>query len=723
MINNGQILTDQDIWLQEMMGTRPARQMIVIKKGATVQDIARAFMTAEMSMDNQGLTRYSKTVVVGPKDRSGANEMDLDKIDLTNVPPGFDRADNQAKGMFVIALALGVPARWLWPATTTGATKADALYQHVVGLVTGPAEVLMVITHGLETLFLPPTLQISTDYQDDEQDRAAAEIASVRSQTRKQDLESKVITIRVAREQMLSDGEITEAQFIGMELDEGRLRDGSDVLAVFSSTDPEMQRLVDLGTEEPLAVDAHNAIEMLLAIEAAAIAATDLAASGRTPSIRLKAKQAVAGLGKLKGMYSKKAAAQAQQDLGLMQAASPVGAEPMGGQPEGGPGPGVAGGAKGGKGQGIPPPSLSVSAPKPGQSGQSGQSGVQRGAVSATQGQGGKGFPGLQVFESLRGAISRLYERVKGYDFGVGAGEVIGGGLARDLEGEFVSADELRAKIEGEMLNRLASARLSDEERAANRAKIAKGLGIDPAALTALDSGDYGGHEDTLVERGLLWRDERTGNLSKTFRGTTLLNAANRGDEAGAGLVMKSPEAQPGKGGGGAAAKPSREEVERGNRKEVSEKLAGDMEAGDLEALHSFQQGEEIDGKRAARLAEDGLIEYDQDGEPRMARAGRRIVKAANAGEAGEARDLLSQSREEVQAKVERAAEIREQVSLLEVQLSKIEGTEQIKDIVQAGRLKAAIRKARRQADRIERALGKLKEQAEEAEQDEKEQD
>ena len=106
-----------------------------------------------------------------------------------------------------------------------------------------------------------------------------------------------------------------------------------------------------------------------------------------------------------------------------------------------------------------------------------------------------------------------------------------------------------------------------------------------------------------------------------------------------------------------------------------------------------------------------------------MTRTGRQLIKAANSGEAGEARDLLSQSREDVIAKIESAAEMREQVTLLEAQLSRVEGTEQIKDIIQAGRLKAAIRKATRKADQLERSLGKLKEKATEEKEEESEEE
>ena len=173
-------------------------------------------------------------------------------------------------------------------------------------------------------------------------------------------------------------------------------------------------------------------------------------------------------------------------------------------------------------------------------------------------------------------------------------------------------------------------------------------------------------------------------------------------------------EEKPGKGGGGAAPKPSREEGEQANRKEVAERLSSEMERGDLEALHSFQQGGPLDPERAQRMAQDGLIEFDQEGDPRLARAGSSLLKAANAGEAGEARDLLSRSREEVQAKTEAAIELRDEITRMEQMLSRVEGSGQIKDKIQASRLRAQIRKATRRADQVERSLGKLREEAEE---------
>ena len=124
-INYAQVLTDILIYKQEKLGSRPKERLIVGRRGITAEDIARAFMVADDQMNSMGLTRYSKTVVVAPNVRTSSAEIDISVEDLVDAGQIFDEGQSLMLGMNTIALALGVPTRWLWPATATGATKAE----------------------------------------------------------------------------------------------------------------------------------------------------------------------------------------------------------------------------------------------------------------------------------------------------------------------------------------------------------------------------------------------------------------------------------------------------------------------------------------------------------------------------------------------------------------------------------------------------------------------
>mgnify|MGYP003634044820 CR=1 FL=1 len=239
-LNTAQGMTDILRYKLEKLGSRPTRA-ILYGSGVGESVLAEAVAVAKESADNAGLRRLSRMpVVVNPS--SGAT-VQLDMLDLAGLPDGFDYKEDVTLGMYTIALTGGFPPRWLWPATVSGATKADALYQHIAGATSGAGQTLNAIstmiggsergnTHMIGK-FLPPHLRFIFDFQDDELDRMRAEIKDLRSGRHERDVGSGVVTIRVVREQMLSDGDITESQFADMELGDGRTPDGLDVLDLF----------------------------------------------------------------------------------------------------------------------------------------------------------------------------------------------------------------------------------------------------------------------------------------------------------------------------------------------------------------------------------------------------------------------------------------------------------------------------------------------------------
>lgn len=248
-INTGQNLTDIAVYKQEKLGSRPPRQMLV-GSNISADEIMTAFRVAEMQMDNAGLGRYARIVAVGSK----AKDIRIDTKDLASVPDGFDEEKSVTLGMFTIALAFGVDARELWPASQSGATKADAMIQHLKARGKAFGSFIKKIENSFNRKVLPGYLRLQFDQQDDEQDANRAEINEKRSQQRQRDAQTGALTVRVMRERMLEDGEISDAQFSEMELEDGRLPDGTPILALFASPDSRMQAL--LAGVDPTAPDA-----------------------------------------------------------------------------------------------------------------------------------------------------------------------------------------------------------------------------------------------------------------------------------------------------------------------------------------------------------------------------------------------------------------------------------------------------------------------------------
>ena len=224
----------------EKLGSRPWRGIIY---GSGVPDdvLLEAVQVASEQADNVGLARFARIPIVTNPSASG--DVTLNLLDLASLPDGFDYERDLTLAMYTIALTGGFPPRWLWPATVSGATKADALYQHIAGSTSGAGQtlgVLQTLLGGSERgkyhsvgKFLPSHLRMVFDFQDDELDRMRAEIKEIRSERHERDVADGIITIRIAREQMLSDSDITESQFQDMELEDGRTPDGLNVLDLF----------------------------------------------------------------------------------------------------------------------------------------------------------------------------------------------------------------------------------------------------------------------------------------------------------------------------------------------------------------------------------------------------------------------------------------------------------------------------------------------------------
>lgn len=296
-LNIAQNLLDQMIYKQEKLGSRPARGIMVTKGGLDPDDIREALALANEAMDNQALSRFSRTAVVGHADMPEAG---LDLVELSSMPDGFDERESITLGIAAIALALGVDARELFPATVTGATRADALISHLKQRGKGIGQVLQLTERKFNSKFLPDTLRMVFDFQDDAQDQQRAEIKYRRAERHSTYIKNMILDDRTIREQMVEDGDLTKDQFIRLELQSGRLEDGDSVLVLFFR--PDSARDLDMGVEDPLAVHANNAADVLATIEERRVAFL-AETSTANPNRKAVLQEYLAALDELELMY------------------------------------------------------------------------------------------------------------------------------------------------------------------------------------------------------------------------------------------------------------------------------------------------------------------------------------------------------------------------------------------------------------------------------------
>ena len=134
-INVAQTLVDMVVFKQEKMGSRPHQGILITQGGLDPADVSLAFEMAGEKMNSMGLTKYSKIVLTGS---STIMDADIKEITLSDMPDGFDEQTSTVMAMATIALSLGMDARELFPAMGVGATRADALLQHIKQRGKGP---------------------------------------------------------------------------------------------------------------------------------------------------------------------------------------------------------------------------------------------------------------------------------------------------------------------------------------------------------------------------------------------------------------------------------------------------------------------------------------------------------------------------------------------------------------------------------------------------------
>ena len=246
-VNIAQSLLDVMIYKQEKLGSRPTRAILLGKGGLDADVITEAFAMANEGMDNRLLSRFSMSPVIGDPAHPDAS---LEMIDLASLPDGFDYQTDIMVGMALIALAFGVDARELFPMMGGGATRADALVQHLKAQTKGIGHLLGIAENTFAPKLLPPTLDWIFDYTDDSQDRQVAEIKNIRAERHHTQLADESVDERTVREQMLEDGDLTEEQFERLEMQDGRLEDGTPILSLFY--DPEFSTMLEMGVPNPL---------------------------------------------------------------------------------------------------------------------------------------------------------------------------------------------------------------------------------------------------------------------------------------------------------------------------------------------------------------------------------------------------------------------------------------------------------------------------------------
>lgn len=316
-ISAAQELRDMSVHSSEKFGSRPTRQVLYVKKGATIDQLVAAIRTATAKLNSENLDMFSKTLLLAPK--TATSELELDTIDLASVPDGFDRMDVTLLDVAIVAAAYGLDMHDVSMAfrTQNATNDNNAEIQDRKGRGKGVGDLLETFTEIMNEKAMPRHLRFGFDQQDDEQDEQQANIWNIRSQARERDLRSGATTVRAERERMLEMNEISEDLFATMELSDGRLPDGTDVVYLFYTDDTYISGLLAIeGVQNPTITSENDPYVILPKIESKIAEVWRSLSNARTANLARKSRQAMAALERLRSLYE---GVQQEQEMQIEQ--------------------------------------------------------------------------------------------------------------------------------------------------------------------------------------------------------------------------------------------------------------------------------------------------------------------------------------------------------------------------------------------------------------------
>lgn len=175
------IFKNMQIFLDEKVGGRFNRAIGAVS-GVSPNQLREALVQSDANADNKGFVIYKDIPFLVQPNMEKGNDIKIMMQDLASIPDGFVFRDDADLYAYILAFAFGVDAREFWPATQSGATKADASVQNMKARGRGIGNDIQTIEYLLRQ-GLPETVTFEYDFTDDEQDKQEAEIHKLKADT------------------------------------------------------------------------------------------------------------------------------------------------------------------------------------------------------------------------------------------------------------------------------------------------------------------------------------------------------------------------------------------------------------------------------------------------------------------------------------------------------------------------------------------------------------
>lgn len=173
-----QIARSINTYKNEKLSGNFTRALLMLQ-GVTPKQVKTAQQQTEDDQASQGFLRFMNIPTI-----ASMTEVDFKLIDFASLPDGYDELNSTNLYVYTLALDFGIDAREFWPATSGGATKADASVQHMKSQGKGVANIIQIIEHAWNWQVMNKTgAEFTFEQQDNDQDLQVAQIHKTQADT------------------------------------------------------------------------------------------------------------------------------------------------------------------------------------------------------------------------------------------------------------------------------------------------------------------------------------------------------------------------------------------------------------------------------------------------------------------------------------------------------------------------------------------------------------
>lgn len=203
-----QVVKNINTYKDEKTSGRHTRALHIVR-GVSTQLINQAMAQNQIANDNEGLTRFSLTPMIGTIDP--AVELQHLIVDMVSLPDNYNEETSFKYYIAMMALAFGVDYQEFAPLPGGNlGTASQSEVQHSKARGKGPATFMKLISHFLNQRVLPDNCEFIWEEQDISEEEQRANLKKLRAEGRQVRIQSGEITPEIARQIAHDEGDLEE---------------------------------------------------------------------------------------------------------------------------------------------------------------------------------------------------------------------------------------------------------------------------------------------------------------------------------------------------------------------------------------------------------------------------------------------------------------------------------------------------------------------------------